>query len=386
MFFLVTLLFVVLFYAVPLHQVIYARAPYWPIIPSLIRRVCELTGINFPFWAFMAAAFILLYYLGKAAVRLLEITELGNRIAGSVNSVTDVKGLGGVQAFGLIFVPSVLVLGWIQGEISQPVLLLGILIFLALLTSMAGRAPMPLSPSVSTIPLVGVAPEPPPSPVVTDSDIHKRFTWRFTRRPYLPSTSPVEFAVELDISRARYEECQKEPRELDPLSWDKYVVAPLPEIQVLASRLAELHIRRRYSTFDQAANVLAFAQQCVKYTQDLSPEGEPVEYPKYPIESLVEEAGDCEDQAILAAGVLKRMGIDVALLFCPGHVALGVAGAEGLPGSYVEDARTGVNYFYGETTADGWEVGELPRDLAKYLGSGEFQILPIVLAVELEEG
>jgi hypothetical protein len=380
--FLVTLVFLALFYIAPLHQVVYATAPYWPIIPPVLRRAYELTGINFPFWAFMAIIFALLCLLGKVAARFLETLELEREIAATVNPLVNLRGLGGVQAFGLIFIPSVLILGLIRGEISQPVLLLGSLIFIALLVNLTGRVPLPLLPPVSTIPLVGVTSEAPPRFVVTDGDIHKRYTWKFTPHPYLPDASSVKFAVELDINGERYQKYRQEPRELDPLKWDKYVIAPLPEVEALAARLADLHLRRGYCTFNQAANVLAFAQQCIKYTPDIYPEGEVIEYPKYPIESLVEEAGDCEDHAILAAALLKRMGIDVALLFCPGHVALGVAGAEGLPGTYVEDPRTGIKYFYGETTAAGWEIGELPKDLVKYLVTGEFQILPIILVIE----
>jgi hypothetical protein len=238
--------------------------------------------------------------------------------------------------------------------------------------------------------LVNPKERPPKRPIpvpakVPDGDIHKRYKWRFSERlPRSERGVEVELAIELDINSARYKACKEEARELNPMRWNKYVVAPLPEVEVLAAKMAEIHRQRGYCTYDQAANVLAFAQQCIVYSRDLSPEGEEIEYPKYPIESLVEEAGDCEDHAILAAAVLKRMGFDVALLFCPGHAALGVAGAEGLPGKYVEDPRTGIKYFYGETTAEGWEIGELPKGLVKYLSSGEFQILPIVLVIEQE--
>ena len=41
-------------------------------------------------------------------------------------------------------------------------------------------------------------------------------------------------------------------------------------------------------------------------------------------------SGDCGDDVILTAAVLKRLGFDAALLYYPGHCALGVAGADGL--------------------------------------------------------
>lgn len=75
------------------------------------------------------------------------------------------------------------------------------------------------------------------------------------------------------------------------------------------------------------------------------------------------ETGDCEDDVILAAAVLKRPGFDVALLYHPGHVALDVAGAGGLPGEYVSilDGKKTLKYFYGETTAEDWLLGEVPK-------------------------
>ena len=60
----------------------------------------------------------------------------------------------------------------------------------------------------------------------------------------------------------------------------------------------------------------------------------------------MEEVGDCEDDVILTAAVLKRLGFDVALLYYPGHCALGVVGARGLPGTYV--VHEGKEYFYGK--------------------------------------
>ena len=42
------------------------------------------------------------------------------------------------------------------------------------------------------------------------------------------------------------------------------------------------------------------------------------------------------------------------------HCALGVAGAEEVPGTFVEDQETGAKYFYAELTPEGWSLGQLP--------------------------
>lgn len=133
----------------------------------------------------------------------------------------------------------------------------------------------------------------------------------------------------------------------------------MPEVDQLATEFYRLHQGREWSTLLQASNVLCFTQACITYRRDEDTTPAP-EWPRYPIETLMDEASDCEDDVILTAAVLKRLGFDVALLYYPGHCALGVAGAAGLPGAYVVDARTDLHYFYGETTAEGWHLGEVP--------------------------
>jgi hypothetical protein len=53
--------------------------------------------------------------------------------------------------------------------------------------------------------------------------------------------------------------------------------------------------------------------------------------PKYPVETLVEGSGDCDDKSILLAGLLGREGYQVSLLYFAGekHMAVGVGATEG---------------------------------------------------------
>jgi len=84
------------------------------------------------------------------------------------------------------------------------------------------------------------------------------------------------------------------------------------------------------------------------------------EYYKYPIETLVDGSGDCEDSSILVTAILREMGHDVVLLKLPGHVAVGVKGDENTKGTYW--IHNGTKYFYLETTGDGWGIGEVPPE------------------------
>lgn len=93
---------------------------------------------------------------------------------------------------------------------------------------------------------------------------------------------------------------------------------------------------------------------------------------RYPVETIVEDEGDCDLLAYIAASLLVAEGLDVVLLYyeAANHINLGVD----LPGPPT-DARTavtffevqGTRYYVAECTCDvwrdGWRVGEYPPDL-----------------------
>lgn len=201
------------------------------------------------------------------------------------------------------------------------------------------------------------------SPVIPDEEetttgaSERSFRWAYTPR----DGRPVELALQLALDDERYEAARAEPRRAVG-DWAYYAERDMPELHALAAAFYRLHQDRDWSTLEQASNVLCFTQRCIdyRYDEETTPEAE---WPRYPIETLMEEVGDCEDDVILTAAVLKRLGFDVALLYYPGHCALGVVGARGLPGAYV--VHEGKEYFYGETTAEGWRLGEVP---ASYRG------------------
>jgi hypothetical protein len=96
------------------------------------------------------------------------------------------------------------------------------------------------------------------------------------------------------------------------------------------------------------------------------------EYPRYPVETLFDRGGDCEDTSILVATLLDSLGIDVVLLelIDENHMAVGV----NVPvsyGTYYEYG--GEEYFYLETTSDGWKVGQFPPDFS----DGRVYIYPL---------
>jgi hypothetical protein len=83
------------------------------------------------------------------------------------------------------------------------------------------------------------------------------------------------------------------------------------------------------------------------------------DYPKYPLETLVDGGGDSEDLSILAANLLNQMGYRTVLLGFPGHMAVGLQSNEDLPGRYYE--YNGARYYYLETTPPLRGLGDIPE-------------------------
>jgi len=105
-------------------------------------------------------------------------------------------------------------------------------------------------------------------------------------------------------------------------------------------------------------NFAASFIQSLKYAKD--DENDPTyEYPRYPIETVKDSQGDCEDKAMLTASLLDSMGYTVSLLRLPNHMAVGVHLDENLSNydCYAEE------YYYLETTRrDGGDLGRVPEE------------------------
>ena len=103
------------------------------------------------------------------------------------------------------------------------------------------------------------------------------------------------------------------------------------------------------------------------------------DWPRYPIETILDETGDCEDLAILCSAIIARLGFSVVLLHYPGHLAFGVAGADHLKGEYIVEPGTGRRYYYGEATAENWHLGQIPP---KYRELSPEAILPVSILLQ----
>ncbi|MBO4357572.1 MAG: InlB B-repeat-containing protein [Candidatus Methanomethylophilaceae archaeon] len=121
------------------------------------------------------------------------------------------------------------------------------------------------------------------------------------------------------------------------------------------------------SDADRIGMALAFTQY-ILYKEDVKSVGSN-EYWKFPIETLMDEEGDCEDTSILFCALTKAMGYDCCMIIYPGHMAAGVNNSECTGNHYVFNGK---NYYYCETTAI-WAVGHAfgsgcsPSDVQRHI-------------------
>jgi hypothetical protein len=128
-------------------------------------------------------------------------------------------------------------------------------------------------------------------------------------------------------------------------------------INMVADKLEEAAAKENYEPYDQVSFVLAFVQS-LPYTSDQVISGYD-EYPRFPLETLVDNGGDCEDTSILFATLTLIMDYGTVYINPPDHCAVGVLG-NNLHGYYY--TYNNKTYYYCETTGNGWEIGQIPTE------------------------
>ncbi|MFA5367567.1 MAG: hypothetical protein WC333_06785 [Dehalococcoidia bacterium] len=215
-------------------------------------------------------------------------------------------------------------------------------------------------------------PTPTPSPVqiITEptyslNTINRQYEWRY---------SGSDWQWTLAIPQSLYDYYVERPRALTQ-DYSIYVTHPSDDeyIDTIVDKIKEVAANSGYGDRETVNFAVSFVQG-LPYAEDnvTTPYDE---YPRYPIETLVDNGGDCEDTSILMAAILHQMGYGVVLLSLPNHMAVGVLGGEGVSGTYFSHTDGG-KYYYLETTGSGWEIGQLPpayKDASAYI----YDITPV---------
>jgi hypothetical protein len=131
-------------------------------------------------------------------------------------------------------------------------------------------------------------------------------------------------------------------------------------VQSLAKQLNDTANQLGYNDFDKVSFVLSFVQS-LPYTSDSVTTGHD-EYPRFPIETLVDDGGDCEDTSILFATLTLIMNYGTVYINPPNHYAVGILG-NNLRGTYwTYPSNSSNTYYYCETTGNSFMIGQLPEN------------------------
>lgn len=103
--------------------------------------------------------------------------------------------------------------------------------------------------------------------------------------------------------------------------------------------------------------IISFVQS-LEYTDD-----KPIEYPKFPYETIYDNGGDCEDRSFLISALLESIGYHTVLVefHKEHHIGIGVDCIRGPEGYSFE--FEGRDYCYLEPTEKYWLIGMLPDNL-----------------------
>ncbi len=190
-------------------------------------------------------------------------------------------------------------------------------------------------------------------------------------KSYQFSYNNTEYEISLSIPRQKYEWYQnlstnRSPQRLsDKQLMTEFVTSDDEVIDQLADQLFSIANAEGFSTIETINFVLSYVQYAVPYGDDVATAG-CVEYWRYPIETLVDGTGDCEDSTVLFASIVKNKNIDVVLLFYVldeenGHLASAVKLSNEHDGVAVEYQNA--MFYYVETTDIGFRIGEKPLDI-----------------------
>ncbi len=193
-------------------------------------------------------------------------------------------------------------------------------------------------------------------------DIEAYYSWTYDGSTY-EMTVDVDYADYYDSHATTYSEMQARAVTVWSTVTDFVVVDE--EVQSIADQLAELYAQAYGSTaLDQSfANfTLAFVQICYTYYYDISLYGQE-EYYAYPIETIFNGGGDCEDTSILCAAIFTAEGYQAAVGILPGHAIAGVALDSYTAPAYsqlnyevLSQKVYGVTYYACETTYDTYKA------------------------------
>lgn len=215
------------------------------------------------------------------------------------------------------------------------------------------------SPTPTAAPIATSMPAGAPVLIASDGTemLQRKFVWTY---------KDMEWRYTANISRGIYD-FYKAKQHDGTNNYANYALSDEDRsfLKDMAAQFKQVGDQYGYTEYEDAMVVATFVQS-LPYKEDLASKGS-VEYPRYPLETLIDNGGDCEDKVILASAILYEMGYGEAILKFPDHMAVGLALPGGVklpenaPPHYFDyrDQR----YYYMETSKETWNIGEMPEEL-----------------------
>ena len=163
---------------------------------------------------------------------------------------------------------------------------------------------------------------------------------------------------ELQINLDWYDYFRNKPREPHG---GIYITPFNPELKPIIREIlgwddnTEVYGRMVLNSYYEIERVIEFVTD-IEYIKDADLNFD--DYPKYPIETLVEENGDCEDTSYLLGSILETLGYKTILILYDDHMAVGVE-INDFCGGCAYYKFNGTRYIYVETAAN-LGIGKLP--------------------------
>ena len=177
----------------------------------------------------------------------------------------------------------------------------------------------------------------------------------------------IEYTISFDISDPLYESYVSDTIERfmttdeDVANALNFITTDDVVIEYISACMDDLSVQSGLDQAEEAQMVLNFVQEAIPYSYDTDTHSM-TDYWSFPVETLHDGSGDCEDKSFLYASIMERIGYGSALIMYDEHVAVGV-NCTGLSGWYYD--VDGLRYYYCETTSTGWTIGEMPSGYNK---------------------
>ena len=184
--------------------------------------------------------------------------------------------------------------------------------------------------------------------VFVDGNVTKTYSWRYNNNDYTATLS-IKYSDFLEYRNDDIRRSQgTTSHDVSFVTYDDpYIISLVEQIQTQCPEESDAFI----------ANVMLAFTQYIEYQYDSDSMGKD-EYWKYPLETLFDECGDCEDTSFLFCAMAKAGGYDCALILYSGHMAAGIH-VDGISGNGYYDYND-TRYYYSETTTTGWKIGDTP--------------------------